>query len=293
MSAPTIARLLVFLCLPGLLLAQMTAPATARARPAHDNLMIGTDMMRTVLYLINTKTDQVITLDLSQDPSYPGGMPLHTVVLPDAKTAYLSMMSSDTEPLTILALKINRVDWQSGTAEVPITSVMRVEGPGRAPAMLIPTQTDSSQPITDIWKPRNHQLHGPTIHPNGKWVYFTQWTDNLIRVIDVARDQLAAVDPVSNGTFTRQMHGGYVNPAGNRVLGTGYYFDLNYVTSYGVNPQTGALIPDRVIPLKITPDGKEYAAFTHFFVWLDDRYAVTSSQQTGPSVRQRAGTGHP
>ena len=58
--------------------------------------------------------------------------------------------------------------------------------------MLIPTQTDPNQPVTDLWKPTNHQLHGPTIHPNGKFVYFSDWTDNKIRVVDVATDVMEA-----------------------------------------------------------------------------------------------------
>ena len=52
-------------------------------------------------------------------------------------------------------------------------------------------------------------------------------------------------------------------------------------TLYKVDKQTGNLTIDKVIPLTVNEKNKEYAAFTHFVWWLDDRYAITSSQQTG------------
>jgi len=41
------------------------------------SLLINTDMGRPVLYLINTNTDDMITVDLSKDSKWPGGAPLH------------------------------------------------------------------------------------------------------------------------------------------------------------------------------------------------------------------------
>ena len=127
----------------------------------------------------------------------------------------------------------------------------------------------------------NQQLHGPTLQPNGKFVYFTEWTGNKIRVIDVDKDELAAVDPIQYGTRTRQIHGVFFNPSGDLALATGYFYDMNEVTLYKVDKQTGNLTIDKVVPLTVSEKDKEYAAFTHFVWWLDDRYAITSSQQTG------------
>ncbi|MGI0016502.1 MAG: hypothetical protein ACREBU_24030, partial [Nitrososphaera sp.] len=101
------------------------------------------------------------------------------------------------------------------------------------------------------------QLHGPTIHPNGKFVYFTQWTDNKIRVIDVSTDKLAAVDPIQHGTRTRQVHGVFFNPTGDLAIATGYYFDINEVTLYQVDKESGYLRPDKVIPLTVSEKNKE------------------------------------
>ena len=105
--------------------------------------MIGTDMMMPDLYLINTETDGRVKLDLSKDPKYPGGAPLHTIIMPDGRKAYLSVMSSDKDPLTILALRIDRIDWKAGTADVRITNVMRLGEPGSPPSMLVPTESQS------------------------------------------------------------------------------------------------------------------------------------------------------
>lgn len=257
-------------------------PTSANAQGA-SNFMIGTDMMKPDLYLINTESDKRVKLDLTKDPKWPGGLPLHTIITADGSKAYLSVMSSDKDPLTILALRIDKIDWNAGTADMKITNVMRLEEPGTPPSRLVPTQTDPSQPVTALWKPSNQQLHGPTIHPNGKFVYFTQWTDNKIRVIDVSTDKLAAVDPIQHGTRTRQVHGVFFNPAGDEAIATGYYFDINEVTLYQVDKQSGYLRPDKVIPLTVSEKNKEYAAFSHFVVWLDNRYAITSTQQTGPT----------
>ena len=253
------------------------------------NFMIGTDMMKPDLYFINMASDQRIKLDLTQDANWPGGMPLHTIITADGRKAYLSVMSSDKDPLTILALRINKVDWTANTADIKITNVMRLEEPGSKPSMLVPTQTDPNQPVTTLWKPSNHQLHGPTLHPNGKFAYFTQWTDNKIRVIDVANDKLAGVDPIQHGTRTRQLHGVFFNPAGDLAISTGFYFDLNEVTLYKVDKQSGYLKPEKAIPLTVSERDKAYAAFSHFVYWLDNRYAITSTQQTGNTSLTPAG----
>ena len=253
------------------------------AAAASPNFMIGTDMGHTDLYLFNMDTDQRIKVDLSKDPMWPGGGALHTIITPDGSKAYLSVMSSDKDPATFLALSIDKLDWKAGTADVKITKVMRAAEPGEKPSFLIPTQTDPNQPVTALWTTsvNNQQLHGPTTHPNGKFVYFTQWTDNKIRVIDVDKDELAAVDPIQYGTRTRQIHGVFFNPSGDLAMATGYFYDINEVTLYKVDEKTGNLTIDKVIPLTISEKDKTYAAFTHFVWWLDDRYAITSSQQTG------------
>jgi DNA-binding beta-propeller fold protein YncE len=262
----------------------MVAAGSSLAYAASPNLMIGTDMGHSNLYLFNMDTDQRIKVDLSQDPMWPGGGALHTVITKDGKKAYLSVMSTEKDPATVLVLKVDVLDWEAGKADVKITKVLRAGEPGEDPSFLIPTQTDPKQPVTDLWKVtrlQGKQLHGPTIHPNGKFIYFTEWTDNKIRVVDVDKNEWAAVDPIQYGTRTRQIHGVFFNPSGDLAIATGYYYDMNEMTVYKVDKETGNLTIEKVIPLTISEKDKEYAAFTHFVWWLDDRLAVTGTQQTG------------
>ena len=95
--------------------------------------MIGTDMGHTDLNFFNMDTDQRIKVDLSKDPLWPGGGALHTIITPDGSKAYLSVMSSDKDPATFLALSIDKLDWKAGTADVKITKVMRAAEPGEKP----------------------------------------------------------------------------------------------------------------------------------------------------------------
>lgn len=244
-------------------------------------MLISTDMGKPVLYLINTNTDAMITVDLGKDPKWPGGDPLHSIITPDGSKVYLTLMSSDTDPLSIIAVSISDVNWNAMTAKVKITNVMTIENPGSKPSMLVPEQTSEKQPITSLWVPQNHQIHGPTILPNGKWLYTTQWTDNKIWKIDTDTDKLAKDNPIQIGTFTRQMHGVIPNSEGTIALGTGYYFDMDYLTVFDVDQTTGELSLKGIIPL--TDGSKRYGALTHYVYWIDDRYAVTGAMQLGPT----------
>ncbi len=79
------------------------------------NLLISTDMGKPVLYLINTNTDDMITVELGDDPKWPGGAPFHSLVTPDASKVYLTLMSSDTDPLSIVAISLSDINWQKNT----------------------------------------------------------------------------------------------------------------------------------------------------------------------------------
>lgn len=70
----------------------------APMKQAAPKFMIGTDMMMPNFYLINTESDKLVKLDLSKDPKWPGGLPLHTIITADGRKAYLSVMSSDKDP---------------------------------------------------------------------------------------------------------------------------------------------------------------------------------------------------
>lgn len=259
------------------------APAADVDPDLSPNFMLGTDMMHPVLFLFDIESDRMITVDLTKDPLWPGGMPLHAITTLDGRKAYLSLMGSAEEPTNILALRVNTIDWRDGTADVRITRVLRAEEAGSRPIMRVPTQTDPRQPVTSLWMPQNQQLHGPSIHPSGKFIYFAQWTDDKIRVIDVERDELAVVDPIRHGELTQQIHGVFFNPSGTLAIGNPYYFDRDHVVLFNADARTGDLQPQKAIPLAADEATNARAAWTHFVDWLDDRYAVTASQQLGPT----------
>ena len=125
-------------------------------------------MMRPVLYLIDPISDTIITVDFSTDPKYPtGSMPLHTLITPDGKKAFLRTMSSDTAPATILALDINYIDWQAGKADIDITNVIEIAEPNTIP----PTPAVQDHPDDDT-QPIIAELVVATECPNS-WSFIT------------------------------------------------------------------------------------------------------------------------
>ena len=246
---------------------------------------INTDMMRPVLYLIDPVSDTIITVDLSTNPKYPtGSLPLHTVITPDGKKAFLSTMSSDTAPATILALDINNIDWQAGKADVAITNVIKIAEPNtKPPTPTVQNRTDNdTQPIiAKMWFPNNIQIHGPSLHPTSKFAYFTEWTGNgKIRVLDVSKGTLAETDPIQYGDKTQWLHGVFFNPSGDKALAPHYFFDGNHLVLFDVDKETGQLSnPVEVI----LGTESQYAAFPHFVTWINDTSAITSTQQLGPT----------
>ncbi len=265
------------------------APSPATESADSPSFMLGTDMGHPVLYLFHLEDDRMITLDLRDDPRWPGGTPLHTIVTPDGRKAYLSTIGTQEHPLNVLAMEVGEIDWERSTADIRITEVITVEEPGTPVQMPVPRQTDPSQPVTDLWKPDTQQLHGPTVLPNGRFVYFGHWTDDAIRVIDVAEDRLADPDPIRHGELTSQIHGVFPNPSGTLAFANPYYFDYDFVSLFRIDGNTGELEPAGKIRLAVDEEAGVYAAWTHFVDWLDDRYAVTGSQQVGPTSRTPAG----
>jgi hypothetical protein len=246
---------------------------------------INTDMQRPVVYLINPVTDNITTVNLCQNSQYPSGsMPLHTLITPNGDTAFVSTMSSPTAPATILVLKIGNIDWETGNANVSISDVVKIRDPNTKP-IIIPKignhSTNHTQPVNEaLWFPNNVQIHGPTLHPSEKFAYFTEWTNNTIRILNVDNGTLAAKDPIQFGNDTRWLHGVFFNPAGSKALSPHYFFEGNHVHLFDVNNETG----DLTNPVEIRlGNNTHYAAFPHHVTWINNTHAVTSTQQLGPT----------
>lgn len=131
-----------------------------------------------------------------------------------------------------------------------------------------------------MWFPNNIQIHGPSLHPTSKFAYFTEWTNNIIRVLDVSKGTLAESDPIQYGDKTQWLHGVFFNPSGDKALAPHYFFDGNHLVLFDVDKDTGQLSnPVEVVLGKES----EYAAFPHFVTWVNDTSAITSTQQLGPT----------
>ncbi|MGG7056217.1 YncE family protein [Nitrosomonas sp. ANs5] len=230
-----------------------------------------------MVYLFNYEEDKVITLDPRNLQGWPGDIPLqHTLILPGADKLYITSDNTDDHPAYIIALNVYGIDWDNNTVSLSVESVLQTEAPGTPAELPYVEQTNPKQPIPTWVTARATQIHGPTLLPFTDYAYFTKWTSDEVRVIDLKTSDFANVDPIIIPGYTEQTHGINFNKSGTIGLGTGYFFDNNVIDVYTVNRQTGALNPVKQVMLG---DEKRYAAFTHFVYWLDERYALTASMQ--------------
>jgi len=242
------------------------------------NVMVAIDMMEAELILVNVKNDIMLQECLDCLPGWPGGRPQHAVVSSDAKTIYVTTDASAEAAAQIVILKVKRYNWKKGFAVLKVVKTLIAEDAGTLSTFNIPTQTSYEQPIASWTQPAMAQLHGPTLLPYSNYAYFTQWTDNKIRVVNTKTQKFAAVDPIVIEGVTDNSHGVFFNKSGTLGISTGYYYDNNDIDLFKVNKKTGALKLKKKIRLG---DEQTYAAFTHFNTWLDERYAVTASMQFG------------
>ncbi len=232
------------------------------------------------LGLINTETDELVQISLESLKDYPGGKPQHSWITPDAKTIYVSVDASPPNAAAVIVINVERVKWSQGQADLTIEKVLILEPPGTPSTYPPVQQVEPKFPIAS-WTIREFtQAHGPTFLPDSFYTYVTQWTDNRIRVIDRRSNDLLAFEPFVFGQKSLQTHGVNFNPSGTLALGTGYFYDNNEIDVYSVNKSTGRLYYEYSIELQ----GKYgYAAFTHYTLWLNNRYALTAAMQLGPT----------
>ncbi len=252
------------------------------------NVMAALDMMESEIILINVDNDIIIQQRLDALVGWPGGRPQHVLISPNASWLYVTTDASATHAANIVVIKVNNYAWQQGFVDLEITKVLQAEPANTVSTYNVPTQTSPLQPIASWTQPAMTQLHGPTILPYSKYVYFTQWSDNKVRVIDTKTQEFASVDPIVIENVTEQTHGVFFNKSGTLGLSTGYYYDDGDIDLFDVDKKTGALTLKKKIRLG---DEQAYAAFTHFNTWIDERYAVTASMQFGPTSNTPVGVG--
>ncbi len=240
------------------------------------NIFTAVDMMENEVILINADNDVMIQQRLDVLDGWPGGRPQHTLISADGKFLYVTTDSSDTHSADIVVIKVKSYDWESGVADLKIKDILTAEEAGTASTYNVPTQVTEGQPIATWTQPPMTQLHGPTILPFSDYVYFTQWTDNKVRVVDTSTNTFADSDSLVIPGVTEQTHGIYFNDSGTLGLSTGYYYDDPDLDLFEADKETGELTLLKSIRLG---DENSYAAFTHFNTWLDDRYVLAASMQ--------------
>jgi hypothetical protein len=200
----------------------------------------------------------------------------HTWVTPNGKSIYFTLDAMESEPAFVVVLNVRRINWRRGTADLVIKEVLPLDGSDMPSTFPSVKQTDPSQPIANWTQPRRTQGHAPTFRPHSPFMYFTQWTDNRIRVMNQRTNRIRR--PLQFGNKSQQTHGVNFNPSGKLALGAGSYYDNNEIDVYKAKGRNGRLKFRRSIRLG---DDEGSAAFTHFTYCLNNRFALTASMQVG------------
>ncbi|MDJ0598386.1 MAG: CHRD domain-containing protein [Crocosphaera sp.] len=202
----------------------------------------------------------------------------HTLITPDEQSLYVTVNGSLQIANSIVALDINSIDWEAGTADLSVAKVLRTAEAGEPtnyPVGLAPLnaeQTLQSWP-TQAW----NQVHGPTIQPKTSIVQFSQWTnDRLFFIDDETKEFVSGYGPLVIEGVTNQTHGVFFNPSGTKAALPDYYWDGYAINLFDVDPETYEISYDRDIILT-SEEGN--GGFQHFVSWIDDQYAYTMNMQ--------------
>jgi len=240
-------------------------------------LLTAIDYHTRMIYIFNYKKDALVTVNPLTLDDWPGDIPLqHTVVSADGKTLYITSDNTASHPAYLITLEIEKINWKRGTARLEVEEVAAFDVPDTPAELPFVEATNSVQAVPDWLLAGGTQIHGPTILPFSNYLYFTSWTNDKIRVWDREKEEFAKVDPIQIAGHTEQTHGIVFNKSGSLGLGSGYFFDNNVIDLYKANRRTGALKAKKKIKLG---DDDNYAAFSHYVYWLDERYAVTATMQ--------------
>ncbi len=240
-------------------------------------LLTAIDYHTRMIYLFNYKKDALVTVNPLMLDDWPGDIPLqHTVVSADGKTLYITSDNTASHPAYLITLEIEKINWKRGTARLEVEEVAAFDVPDTPAELPFVEATNSAQAVPAWLLAGGTQIHGPTTLPFSNFLYFTSWTNDKIRVWDREKEEFAKVDPIQITGYTEQTHGIVFNKSGSLGLGSGYFFDNNVIDLYKANRRTGALKAKKKIKLG---DDDNYAAFSHYVYWLDERYAVTATMQ--------------
>ena len=230
-----------------------------------------------VIYLFNYENDGLIIIEPTTIPGWPADLPLqHTGIMPGADVFFITTDNTQDHASYVIAVTVNHIDWNAGTADVVVDSVTAADVPNTPPSLPFVEQVNDVQGVPDWIFGRGTQLHGFTLLPYSNYAYVAEWSADKIHVIDLETNSFAAVSPITIPGYTEQTHGVTFNNSGTLGLGTGYYFDNSFIDVYEPNRETGDL---QVVGQIKLGNEKRHAAFTHYVYWLDERFALTAAMQ--------------
>lgn len=251
------------------------------------HILSGVNMMSQELVLVNAEEDKIARVAIADIPGCPAASPQHSLIMPDEETVYITTDAVPPYRASIIALRLNDVDWDAGTVDVDLLQVLPLDVVGSPSDMPNVAQIDDDQPIMAWTRPLYTQTHAPTLLPGSSFLYTAHYTDDRLLGFQIRRD--GTLDPrvrYSDRPVTRQTHGVSFNPSGKVGLGVGYDYDLAELRIHKVDHHTGALKVTRTIPLG---SPTEYGAFAHRATWIDNRYAYLGAMQVGPTSRTLPG----
>ena len=198
--------------------------------------------------------------------------------MPRGKLSTYRSIESLHHRLVSVVFEFNSVDWNAGQADVRIKKSLIVDEPGTPSSFPAVESVSRKQPIASWTQPDHTQIHGPRFRPRSPFSYATIWTENRIIAFNSKTNNFVPLSPFSFGTFSQQTHGLAFNARGTLALGTGYYYDQSSIDLYGFIPGVAVPVPLYLFELR---HRRKNGAFTHYTVWLNNRYVYTATQQFG------------
>ena len=216
------------------------------------------------LIFIDIATDRVWNLPLSMISGGPlEGQPMHVVLAPDKKRAYVTMGGNQKLPLRLAVLKI---DWVAGSPTATLVKTIEVLAANTEPIGMMAGMTTMA--------PAMQEGHGPHLTSNGRYILFSELNNNRLRVFNTQTDEFAGA-PITHPTL-KTPHGVYLNRSMTRAMSTQYQLNGNEVSVWKLNQDTGELTFDKAVKMA---DGPTLCAYTHTAAWLDDDRFYTNCTQ--------------
>lgn len=199
------------------------------------------------------------------------GQPVHSVLHPNKKIAYVTMSGSTALPLRLLIIDLN---WKGGVPSASLAQAVQILPPKTkdvSDAYCCRTKEMMGDPYTQ-------EGHGPQITPDGKYLVFSILTSNQLRVFDTETKKLVG-GPIS-GSGLKGPHGFYTNPSVTKAATTQYEINGDKVFVLDFDKATGKSSIKHVIKLSSNIKGKKVrGAYTHTIRWLDDtRFYINAGQ---------------